>query len=303
MYLANPKPANPGKLITLETDPPAEKDTLLSFLINALYLFGGQVIAAPGTPSPVLGELARLGHRVASLLPEGKTRAHRSADFPHGSGGKPPARKFDRIFLAETLGSEADPAGRLRALRGALRPGGLVGFQVLDRDRAWERTGLRASAAVGASPGIKIDFDPASGKLIALAAETAEGRPAPRRVMASLQTWNLGELKGLLRAAGLELERAYGDWDASAPGTGSGRLIVVAARPRIRRKPRSSRRKPRYSPSSTSASAPTSSESSTGSSEASKAATLATRSWGEKGLARKPAKASPTSSATPSVAP
>jgi hypothetical protein len=292
MNIANPRPANPGKLAALEDDPPAEKDTLVSFLVNALYLFGGQAIAAPGTPPPVLDELARLGHRISPSLPEREMRAQRKGDRPRGAGGKPQARKFDRIFLAETLGREADPAGHLRVLRGALRPGGLLGFQVLDRDRAWERTGRRDARAESGMAGVEIGFEPASGKLIARAAEAAEGRPAPMRAIGSLQTWNLGELKGLLRAAGLDLERAYGDWDGGAPGTGSGRLIVVAARPLIRRKRR-------YSPSSASASAPTSS----GSSSATRLATLATSSSGEKGLARKSAKASPTSSTTPSVAP
>lgn len=243
----------------LDIQPQAEPEALASFLINALYLFGGQSIAAPGASAPVLAELARLGHRASGNPPEGMTRAPRSTDFPHGAGGKGPARKYDRVFIAETLGREADTAGRLRALRGALRPGGLLGFHVLDRDRAWERTGSR------------VDFDPGSGRLIARMRVEADGKPAPADAAASVQTWNLGELKGLLRAAGLELERAYGDWDGSAPGTGSGRLIVVAARPLIRRKRR-------YSPSSASASAPTSSGSSPESSSLTKAATLATRS-------------------------
>jgi hypothetical protein len=125
----NPRPAGPGKGAALEADAPAEKDTLVSFLINALYLFGGQVIAAPDAPSPVLAELARLGHRISPSLPEGEARAARKADFPRGAGGKPPGRKYDRVFLTETLGREADPAGRLRAFRGWLRPGGVLGFQ------------------------------------------------------------------------------------------------------------------------------------------------------------------------------
>lgn len=293
MDIANPKPANPGKAMALDTEFSVGTDVLVSFLLNALYLFGDQIIAVPGAPAPVAAELARLGHRVSPTLPQGEARAMRA------SAGKTPGRKastpkFDRVFLGGVLGGEADPAGRLRALRGALRPGGLLAFQVLDRDRAWERTRPRAPAAEVGRDGMRIDFDPASGKLIARSGDTAAGRSAPLRAAVSLQTWNLGELKGLLRAAGLELERAYGDWDGSAPGTGSGRLLVIAARPRIRRKRR-------YSPSSdsVSGSAPTSS----GSSSASKDATLAAKSWGEKGFGRKSAKASPTSSTTLSVAP
>jgi hypothetical protein len=292
-------PANPGRTMALDTDSFVETEMLVSFLLNALYLFGDPIIAVPGAPAPIAAELARLGHRVSPTLPQGEARA-KGAGGGEPPGRKASARKFDRVFLGGILGREADPAGQLRALRAALRPGGLLAFQVLDRDRAWERTGPGASPADGGEDRMGIDFDPASGKLIAWTAETAEGKPAPRRATASVQTWNLGELKGLLRGAGLELERAYGDWDGSAPGTGSGRLLVVAARPRIRRHPR---RKSRYSPSSASVSDSASAPTSSGSSSASKEETLATRSWGEKGFARNSAKASPTSSTTLSVAP
>jgi SAM-dependent methyltransferase len=272
----------------LDAEAPADLPTLVSFLVNALYLFGGQTVAAPGAPAALAAELARLGHRVAGAPAEGESRTDRSSEAAPAAARKKAARRaspgrLDRIFLAGTLGREPDPVGRLRALRSALRPGGLLCFHVLDRDRAWERTGLRPLEGAGRKA--RVDFDPASGRLVARVPPEAAEKAAPP---ASVQTWNLGEAKGLLKAAGLELERAYGDWDGAGPGGSAGRLIVVAARPR-------GRRKARYSPSSASTSS--------GSSSATMASTLATRSWGEKGLARKSAKASPTSSTTPSVAP
>ena len=269
----------------LDADNPADTRTLVSFLVNALYLFGGQAVAAPGVPAGVTAELTRLGHRIGGF-PEGDAGTGRES-MPRSPG------RLDRVFLAENLGRADDPAGRLRALRRALRPGGLLCFHVIDRDRAWEKTGARPLRAgpAGAFAEARVDFDPANGRLIARARarDEAAGTTGPA---VSVQTWNLGEVKGLLRATGLELERAYGDWEGGAPGGSPGRLIVVAAKPR-------GRRKARYSPSSASASASTSS----GSSSATRAATLSTRFWGEKGLARKSAKASPTSSTTPSVAP
>ena len=49
----------------------------------------------------------------------------------------------------------------------------------------------------------------------------------------AVKAWNRPEIEALLRLAGLKLERLYGDWDGRAPETsGTGRLIVVASKPR-----------------------------------------------------------------------
>lgn len=285
-------PARLAAQAALDPDFPGDTQTLVSFLVNALYLFGGQSIAAPGAPAEVTAELTRLGHRVARAFPEDENRSGR------GSEGGGPGRS-DRIFLARALGFAADPAERLRALRRALRPGGLVCFHLLDRDRAWEKTGVRSIRAGGAPVEASVDFDPASGRLIARVPR--DGGPGPA---VGAQTWNLAEVKGLLRSVGLELERAYGDWSGAGPGTPSGSLIIVAAKPLGGAR----RRKGSYSSSvsTSSSSIPRSSSPSSnpsGSSSATMAATLSTSSLGEKGLPRKSAKASPTSSTTPSVAP
>jgi len=276
----------------LDPEFPGDMPTLVSFLVNALYLFGGQSIAAPGAPAGVTAELTRLGHRVARILPESENRPGR------GSGrtvsGRREAGRLDRIFLARALGFEADPADRLRALRRALRPGGLLCFHLLDRDRAWERTGIRSIRAGGAPLAANVDFDPVNGRLVARVPGETVGMKGSA---VSAQTWNLAEVKGLLQAAGLELERAYGDWDGGGPGRPSGSLIVVAAKPLGGAR----RGKGRYSSSASTSSS--SASNSSGSSAAIRAATLSTRFRGEKGLARNPAKASPTSSTTPSVAP
>lgn len=297
MDIAIEGPLNPGNTAldaaqaALGPDSP-DATTLVSFLVNAMYLFGGQSVAAPGAPAEVTAELTRLGHRVARAFPD-KENGPGNGAGRSGSGRGGPGR-LDRIFLAGAFGYEPDPAERLRALRGALRPGGLLCFHLLDRDRAWERTGIRPVRAGCGTLEARVEFDPANGTLIARVPGESGGARGPA---VSARTWNLAEVKGLLRAAGLELERAYGDWDGGGPGGPSGRLIVVAAKPRGG----AGRRKGRYSSSASTSSS--SASISSGPPSAIRAATLSTRSWGAKGLARKSAKASPTSSATPSVAP
>ncbi len=243
----------------LEPVYPAEMETLVSFLVNALYLFGGQSLAVPGgAPEGVTAELTRLGHRVRTGLPLGSGRqgrsgaegARRAGQGSNGnaSGNTGGQAQADRIFVPHALGqgSDAEILASLRGLRGSLRPGGLVCFHVFDRDRAWERAGSRNARVDGIEARLRVEFDPASGRLSARATPAGEARavfrnPALALASTSVKTWNLGELAGLLRSAGLVLERAYGDWEGGSPGhTASGRLIVVAARPRKRGNPRQS---------------------------------------------------------------
>lgn len=229
----------------LDSGNPMETGAIVSFLVNALYLLGGQTVAMGDAPEGVSAELTRLGHRVRiGALAEAAGRG--TGAVP--ASGKPPSRRggdagADRIFLAGTFGRGGDFLGQLRGLRKALRPGGLLAFHVIDRDRAWERTGNRRVDGDGDE--VRIAFDPADGRLTARVVAYLPQLPErpdrewtamPAGPAAAIQTWNLGELRALVQAAGLEWERAYGDWNGGAPGvSGSGRLIVVAARPIGRR--------------------------------------------------------------------
>jgi hypothetical protein len=259
-----------------------DPDTLVSFLVNALYLFGDQEIAAYGAPGEpgeppegVTAGLTRLGHPVATGRVQDGQRMRRMhgvhgmhgmqkdsrgirAGIPvsgrPGGGALPrPVREggSDRaVFLNGALGQGDDARilETLKAMRRTVRPGGLLCFHVFDRDRAWGLAGEREAGPAR----IRVGFAPETGRLSARVVGilgAPGGNPGteaggPGLGYASIKTWNLGEIAALLRAAGLILERAYGDWNGGSPGAGgaeTGRLILVAARPRTVR-PRAARK-------------------------------------------------------------
>ncbi|MEO6095217.1 MAG: hypothetical protein ABIW76_05920 [Fibrobacteria bacterium] len=234
-----------------------DPDTLVSFLVNALYLFGDEGIAAYGEPpEAVTAGLTRLGHPVSA----GRIRQLRK--IPGGiragtpvyrrSGGALPRPVSEggsdrAVFLDGALGrgDDARILEILRAMRRTVKPGGLICFHIFDRDRAWGLAGEREVGRVR----LRVGFAPETGRLtarviggaIGVAGSNAkEETDISASGFASIKTWNLGEIPALLRTAGLVLERAYGDWSGGSPEAGgaeTGRLIVVAARPRAARRP------------------------------------------------------------------
>ncbi len=209
-----------------------EDATMASFLVNALYLFGDNtLIAYGGAPPGVTAELTRLGHKVA-----GAGLARERSPVREG--------RYDRaLLLTQALGrgSDAEILRRLRALRSAVRPGGLVCFHIFDRDRAWFLDGERSISARGRNVVFRLRFDPASGRISAQPSHNGREADNPGAgscvAKMTVKTWNRSELEALLRPVGLRLERVYADWSGAGPDAGeSGRLIVVAAKPRRARK-------------------------------------------------------------------
>ena len=156
-----------------------------------------------------------------------------------GQGRHDRAMILARAFgCTEDGGDDADFTERLRAVRRDLRPGGLVCFYIFDRDRAWNLAGDRTVERDGGKARMRLGFDPRTGLLSTRNSDEPQlgvpALPAGGR-SAAVKAWNLAEIRALLRAAGLELERAYGDWDGRSPeaaGAETGRLIIVAAKPR-----------------------------------------------------------------------
>ncbi|MDB5047437.1 MAG: Methyltransferase [Fibrobacteres bacterium] len=221
------------------------KAALTSFLVNALYLFGdNSLFALGGAPAGVADELTRLGHRVAAGPEAGANRPGAGGRGSAGTGFS--ARKEGRYDRAVSLtqafgrGGDAEIQDRLRTMRRAVRPGGLICFHVFDRDRAWSLAGERALSGEDPATRVRVGFDPSTGRISVRLARVA-GRNGSEDPgcggSLAVKAWNRAEIETLLRGAGLELERLYGDWEGAGPESpGSGRLIVVAARPRRARK-------------------------------------------------------------------
>lgn len=214
--LPSPRPQWGAAEARLEAGFTPVTSTLTSFLVNAFYLVGDHDILE-WTPRDgrVADDLARLGHR-------------HTAAFPATLRAAKPRPRHDRAMaLARAFGHLSDEENEawLRSMHRMLRPGGLLCFHVIDRDRAWNRVGSR--------DGGEIAFEPASGRL------SARLRDAEGAAWASVRAYNLAEVRSLLQRSGFELERAYGDWEGgnvAEAGSLTGRIIVVAAKPRARRK-------------------------------------------------------------------
>jgi hypothetical protein len=195
----------------------------LSFLVNGFWLIGRHRIREYEAADPALADgLRALGHEV-------ETRGG-GADSGEAAG-------HDRAMLiSRALGyaGDGDPVARLKAMQRALRPGGLILFHVLDRDRAWSlvRDFTSREGAAG------IAFDPRSGE-VTVRIRPMEGTEAAPGGRQAVRTFNLGEVGALLGAAGLKLERAYGGWSGGSveeEGELTGRILVVASKPRKARK-------------------------------------------------------------------
>ena len=246
-----PRPRT-AAMASLEAPWAPSPETAVSFLVNALYLPDRHRVLAweGGYAAPWAREtearLALLGHGVETRGPAG--------DAPAGAALRGAGRFERAMFLAQAFGylSDGENLAWLRGMRAVLEPGGLLFFQVVDRDRAW---GLSGRAWDGSGGRLRaVDFDPATGRLSVRVREArggAAGTPesalgdshlalAQAVSAASVRTFNLTEIRDWLERAGLRLERAYGDWEAGSPGAArAGRLLVVARKPRGR--PRTSK--------------------------------------------------------------
>lgn len=140
--------------------------------------------------------------------------------------------EFDRALMLYTSFGYFDDSENLAVLRSlaqALKPGGLLGLDVPNRDLTAKN--LPAHNVVDAGGDLLVArnrFDMLTGRWTS---RRTTIRGGVRESSFSMRLYNATELCGLLSAAGLELVGVYGGWDGGPLSVESRSIVPVARRP------------------------------------------------------------------------
>ncbi len=143
-------------------------------------------------------------------------------------------RSFDvALNLFTSFGyfaAEAEDLAALRAMARALRPGGRLLMDLLNREWLVRHFQPRYQdeTALGTVDN-HLTFDLETGRLRNVRRFRKDGRR--RALTVEFRVYALAELARMLRAAGLESQRAYGNFEGAAYGMDTFRMIVVARKP------------------------------------------------------------------------
>jgi cyclopropane fatty-acyl-phospholipid synthase-like methyltransferase len=220
-----------------EEDTPAQ----VTFLERALGLApGARVLDLGCGHGRHANELARRGYEVLGVdlvlgfLEKARDAARReglAVSYALGDvRGIGEVASFDHaICLFDAFGflDDAGNAQYLRAAAAALRPGGALVLDVRNRD--WIVRNILPVTVLDKGDDLMIDrhvFDTQSGRLLDRRTYVRGGRA--RSVTFSIRLYALTELSALLRAAGLEVERALGGWDGAPLSMARNRMLVLA---------------------------------------------------------------------------
>lgn len=211
----------------------------------------------------IANRLALLGHRVtgveyqAGFLSLARAEARRNnllapqPGGPNGSGGSVRyvrgdmreldyTAEFERaLLLFNSFGyfTDAENLAVLRRVAQALTPGGLLGFDIANRDALL--AGFQPETVMeveGALMVNRFSFDALSGRLhnhrSILRSATSGGADIPRReIHFSIRLYSATEIRDLLERAGLRLQTAYAEWDATPLRADSPAMALVAQKP------------------------------------------------------------------------
>ena len=143
------------------------------------------------------------------------------------------AQQFDRVLILFTTFGYFDDNGNAQVLANvarALRPGGLLGFDIPNRDLTLKV--LPPCAVVEKEDNLMINRN---------SFDTVTGRWHNRRIVIrdgvrkdkpfSIRLYNPAEIRSLVSGAGLQVRAIYGDWDAQPLSTDSRGMVVIAEKP------------------------------------------------------------------------
>lgn len=137
---------------------------------------------------------------------------------------------FDRVLMMFTVFGYFDDQENLLVLRNiarALKPGGRLLFDILNRDVFL--TGMRQDIVTEKESNLMIDrhtFDMATGRLHNRRIVIRDGVRRDKPFFVRL--YNATEIRDLLLQAGLEVEKIYGGWDAQPLSPESRRMVIIS---------------------------------------------------------------------------
>jgi len=137
---------------------------------------------------------------------------------------------FDRaIMMFNSFGyfTDEENLGVLRGIARALKPGGLLGFDIANRDGVLNDFHPHyVSEKEGNLLINRFSFDVLTGRLrkdrIVIRNGARRDRPF------TIRLYSVTEMRALLAEAGLELEEVYAEWDGSTLAVDSPAMVVVA---------------------------------------------------------------------------
>lgn len=189
---------------------------------NRLAALGHRMTGVDLTPGFL--EIARREARKSNLDVDYQLGDMRSIAFEE---------QFDRVMLVFTSFGYFTDAENLKVLinaRSALKPGGMIIFDTLDRDALLK--GMRPYFVVEKEGNLMIDrfsFDGLQGRYHNKRIVIRDGIRKDKPYFVRL--YNPSEIKTILTQAGLELHQMYDGWEEKAYSSGAYRMVVIARKP------------------------------------------------------------------------
>jgi SAM-dependent methyltransferase len=209
----------------LDMAPPMEVlDLACGFgrIANRLALLGYAVTGVEYQPGFL--EIARREARLNRLGVAYRQGDMRAVDFPP---------RFDRaLMLFNSFGyfPDAENLLVLQNISRALKPGGLLGFDVASRDGLLNDFHPHYVTEKDGSLMInRFSFDVLSGRLRNDRIIIRDGQRRDRPF--SIRLYSVTEMRDLLAQAGLELETVYAEWDGAPLEMDSPSMVVIARKP------------------------------------------------------------------------